>query len=231
MTDSEKKPVHRTIRSFVRRTGRMTPGQQNAVERLWPRFGLDFSNHAIDAPSLFGRTAPLVVEIGFGNGESLVEYASAHPEFNFLGIEVHSPGIGHCLLKAETANIDNLRVVRHDALEVLDEQVPNGGLQRINLYFPDPWPKARHHKRRIVQPDFLDLAFRKLSSGGTLNIATDWENYAEHIDDVMAACPGFEQHIRREHGGEQPLDRPQTKFERRGLKLGHHIWDWEFKRP
>ena len=190
MTDLKTTPLRRTIRSFVRRTGRLTPGQQSAFERLWPKYGLDFDGKNIDVASLFGRSAPLLVEIGFGNGESLVEFASAHPEIDLIGIEVHSPGVGHCLLQAEKAEINNLRLVCHDAIEVLEQQIPDTCLHRVNLYFPDPWPKARHHKRRIVQKDFLDLITRKLSAGGTLNIATDWENYAEHIDAVLADYPG-----------------------------------------
>ena len=228
MTDPENTPLRRTIRSFVRRTGRLTPGQQSAFKRLWPKYGLDFDSKDIDPSSLFGRTAPLLVEIGFGNGESLVEFASAHPDIDVIGIEVHSPGVGHCLLQAEKAGIENLRLVCHDAIEVLEHQIPDASLHRVNLYFPDPWPKARHHKRRIVQRDFLDLIARKLRHGGTLNIATDWENYAEHIDSVLADYPGFAMRQRREHGGDQPLDRAATKFERRGLRLGHRIWDWEY---
>lgn len=230
MDDVKQKPFLRTIRSFVRRTGRLTPGQQNAFERLWPKYGFDFSSEVIDPTVLLGRSAPLILEIGFGNGESLVEYAGKHRDVDFIGIEVHSPGVGHCLLQAEKENINNLRLSCHDAIEVLEQQIPDSGLQRLNLYFPDPWPKARHHKRRIVQTEFLDLVARKLAPGGTLNIATDWENYAEHIDLVMDDHGAFGLRERREHGGERPLDRPATKFERRGLKLGHRIWDWEYVR-
>lgn len=221
---------HRTIRSFVRRTGRLTPGQQKAFDRLWPRYGVETSDQRFDANQLFGRQAPLTLEIGFGNGESLVEMAAAYPEQDFLGIEVHTPGIGHAMLAAEKSGVSNLRLVCGDAMEVLTQQVPDGALNRINLYFPDPWPKARHHKRRILQGTFLDLAARKLRPDGTLNIATDWANYADHIDETMASRPDFQRAERREHGGDRPLDRPTTKFERRGLKLGHRIWDWVYRR-
>ena len=219
---------HRTIRSFVRRTGRLTPSQARALEQLWPRFGIDYRGAPLDLEALYGRRAPIVLEIGFGNGETLVEQATAKPDADFLGIEVHEPGVGHCLLKAEQADIGNLRVIMHDAIEVLQHAVPPGSLQRLNLYFPDPWPKKRHHKRRIVQPEFLELVADRLESGGALHIATDWADYAGHIDEVVGASPRFRLDERREHEGERPLDRPQTKFERRGLKRGHGIWYWRF---
>jgi tRNA (guanine-N7-)-methyltransferase len=208
----------------------MTLAQQRAIEQLWPRFGIDYSQAQLDIETLFGRRAPCVLEIGFGNGESLVEQASTDPQFDYIGVEVHEPGIGHCLLKMQEARIGNLRLCRHDALEVLQHQVPNGALSRINLYFPDPWPKKRHHKRRIVQDLFFDLAADKLRASGDLCIATDWENYAEHIDEVIARSSQFLQIERRQHRGEQPLLRPTTKFERRGLLKGHKIWDWQLTR-
>ncbi len=225
---TEQHVHHRTIRSFVRRTGRMTPSQERALAALWPRYGIDYETKALDFPALFGRSADIVLEIGFGNGETLVQSAAGNPGSDFIGIEVHEPGIGHCLLKARDLGIENLRVMSHDAIEVLRHQVPDGSLARINLLFPDPWPKKRHHKRRIVQPAFLELAASKLRSGGALHIATDWENYAEHIDEVVGASAYFKLDERREHRGDQPLDRPTTKFETRGLKRGHHIWDWRF---
>ncbi|RZV38923.1 MAG: tRNA (guanosine(46)-N7)-methyltransferase TrmB [Chromatiales bacterium] len=221
---------HRTIRSFVRRAGRITPSQQRAFDTLWPMLGVDHDTGILDLERLFGRSAPLVLEIGFGNGETLVEQAAAHPDRDFLGIEVHEPGIGHCMLKAEAAGISNLRIIHHDAMEVLRDQIPPGSLVRLNLYFPDPWPKKRHHKRRIVAPRFLELVADRLAAGGTLNIATDWANYAEHIDDVLSRSDRFECVERREHDGDRPLDRPQTKFERRGLRKGHRIWDWCFQK-
>ena len=199
----------RTIRSFVRRGGRITPSQQRALDELWPTFGIGFAESPLDPEMLFGRVAPLVLEIGFGNGETLVEQASTHPEQDFLGVEVHEPGVGHCLLKAHAAGVTNLRVIRHDAIEVLKYQLRPASLSRVNLYFPDPWPKKRHHKRRIVQPAFLDLVADRLQDGGALHIATDWGNYAEHIDEMLAAHPRFNCAERREHDGDRALDRPQ----------------------
>lgn len=221
-------PGHRTIRSFVRRAGRLTPSQQRALIELWPSYGVYFSPEAIDFDAIFGRHAQVVLEIGFGNGDTLVQQALENPGLNFLGIEVHEPGVGHCLLKAREAGLSNLKLIKHDAIEVLRDQIPAESVHRVNIYFPDPWPKKRHHKRRMIQPDFLDLVHRRLKAGGTLHIATDWANYAEHIDDVLAGSQLFECAERREHDGESPLDRPGTKFERRGLRKGHHIWDWRF---
>ena len=226
MTDES--PRKRTIRSFVRRAGRMTTSQQRALDELWPTFGLEFDEVPLDFAALFGRQSDVVLEIGFGNGETLVEQAAAAPDKDFIGVEVHEPGVGHCLLKASEAGVTNLRLVVHDAIEVLRSQIPLSSLARLNLYFPDPWPKKRHHKRRIVQAAFIDLVADRLKPGGTLNIATDWANYAEHIDEVLAGSSRFTCTERREHDGDQPLDRPQTKFERRGLRKGHGICDWCF---
>ena len=231
MTSGSDTPVrHRTIRSFVRRAGRVTTSQQRALEELWPEFGVEFSGDPLHFETLFGRSAPVVLEIGFGNGETLVQQAEQHPEFDFLGIEVHEPGVGHCLIKAQEAGIRNLRLIRHDAVEVLETMIPPASLARVNLYFPDPWPKKRHHKRRIVQPRFLDLVAERLSAGGSLNVATDWENYAEHIEAELHRSGRFECAERRVHSGDEPLDRPGTKFERRGLRHGHRIHDWRFVR-
>lgn len=223
-------PEKRTIRSFVRRTGRMTPGQEKALRELWPDYGCDFRHLRLDLDRMFGRSASRVVEIGFGNGETLVQQAAANPQLDYLGIEVHEPGVGHCLLHADSAAVTNLRIVAHDALEVLGEQIPDGALARINLYFPDPWPKKRHHKRRILQPSFLQLAARKLQDAGSLHVATDWANYAEHIDDLVANCGEFHIAERRVHHGENALDRPRTKFESRGLRKGHTITDWRLQK-
>lgn len=229
MTSGTNIPArHRTIRSFVRRAGRLTPSQQRALEEVWPEFGVDFDEEPLPFGALFGRTAPVVLEIGFGNGETLVQQAAEHPELDFLGIEVHEPGIGHCLLAARDAGITNLRLIRHDEVEVLVAMIPPASLARVNLYFPDPWPKKRHHKRRIVQPRFLDLVADRLAAGGSLHVATDWENYAEHIEAAVRQSGRFECAERRVHSGDEPLDRPETKFERRGLRRGHRIRDWRF---
>jgi len=227
---SEIPIFRRTIRSFVRRTGRMTASQERALEELWPRYGIDYENSPLDLREIFGRVADLTLEIGFGNGDTLVLAATDKPDQDFIGVEVHEPGVGHCLIQANRAGIDNLRVISHDAIEVLQNQVPDAGLARINLLFPDPWPKKRHHKRRIIQPSFLALAADKLQAGGALYIATDWEGYAEHIDEVLELSKDFELAERREHGGDSPLDRHTTKFETRGLRKGHRIWDWHFQK-
>lgn len=218
----------RTIRSFVRRTGRITASQEKALEELWPHFGVEYRDEMLDLSGLFGRDALRTLEIGFGNGDSLVQQARESPDRDFIGIEVHEPGVGHCLIEAKAAGLENLRLIAHDAIEVLQQQIPQGSLGRINLYFPDPWPKKRHHKRRIVQPAFLQSCANRLVPGGSLHIATDWANYAEHIDEMLKSCERFSPGKRREHDGDRPLDRPRTKFERRGLRKGHRIWDWRF---
>jgi tRNA (guanine-N7-)-methyltransferase len=220
----------RPIRSFVRRGGRLTPSQQKALEELWPVLGIDYDAQTLDIVAVFGREAPTVVEIGYGNGETLVQQATENPDRNYIGIEVHGPGVGHCLLKANEAGISNLRLLMHDAIDVLTQQIPLASLSRVNLYFPDPWPKKRHHKRRIVQHDFLKLIADRLQGDGSLHIATDWANYAEHIDAVITESDRFECTLRREHDGDQPLDRPRTKFEARGLNKGHRICDWKLTR-
>ena len=227
---TEMKKKRRPIRSFVRRAGRLTGSQQRALEKLWPDMGIGIEAGALDFTEVFGRTAPVVLEIGFGNGETLVKQAVEHPEWDFLGIEVHEPGVGHCLIKAREAGVSNLKLIMQDAVDVLAEQVPPLSLSRVNLYFPDPWPKKRHHKRRILQPAFLERLASRLRPGGTLHIATDWEDYAEHIDEVLDDSAHFELTERRVHAGDDPLDRPQTKFERRGLRQGHRIWDWQLSR-
>jgi tRNA (guanine-N7-)-methyltransferase len=226
MVPTSEKARHRTIRSFVRRAGRLTPSQQRALKELWPYYGTDFSAERIDFDKLFGRHAPVVLEIGFGNGDTLVQQALDNAGLNFLGIEVHEPGVGHCLLQADGAGVKNLQLIKHDAVEVLQNQVPDESLHRINIYFPDPWPKKRHHKRRMIQPGFLQLIYGCLEADGALHIATDWANYAEHIDEVLESVALFACDERREHDGDRPLDRPSTKFEQRGLRKGHRIVDW-----
>lgn len=217
----------RSIRSFVRRSGRITAAQKRALEGLWPRYGLAFEPVALDLDAVFRRRARRVLDIGFGDGDALVRQAAADRDADYLGIEIYAPGIGHCLLQATAEDLDNLRVIRHDAVEVLQLQLAEAAVDRINIYFPDPWPKKRHHKRRMLQCDFLALAASRLKIGGHLYIATDWADYAEYIDEILAECPDFSVAERREHGGDRPLDRPTTKFERRGLKLGHRICEWQ----
>ncbi len=215
----------------MRRTGRITPAQGRALDELWPVFGIEYSADLLNLDEVFGRAAERMLEIGFGNGESLVQEAAARPEIDFLGVEVHEPGIGHCLIAAHDRGLTNLRIIKHDAVEVLQQQLADGALERINLYFPDPWPKKRHHKRRLVQAAFLRLAASKLAAGGTLQIATDWENYAEQIDELIAGSPEFTLAERHVHDDESAApDRQTTKFERRGLRQGHNIWNWRLSK-
>ncbi|MGR9043758.1 MAG: tRNA (guanosine(46)-N7)-methyltransferase TrmB [Gammaproteobacteria bacterium] len=217
----------RKIRSFIRRQGRLTVGQQQALERNWDNYCLDpLINY--DLTEVFGRQAPTVVEIGFGNGESLAEMAAAHPELNYIGIEVHRPGVGHLLLQLERCGLNNVRIYCHDAIEILERCVADNSLAGVHLFFPDPWPKKRHHKRRIVRPDFVALLIRKLEHGGYFHAATDWEHYAGHMLEVLSAANGL---VNASNSGdycERPGYRPTTKFENRGLKLGHGVWDLIF---
>ena len=221
----------RRIRSFVRREGRLTLAQQRALDELWPRFGIDFSPAALDLQSLFGRTALRVLEIGFGNGESLAAMAAAAPYTDFIGIEVHRPGVGHLLLAIERLALQNLRVCCHDAVEVLERQIPDASLDRVHIFFPDPWHKKRHHKRRLIQPPFVALLARKLKPGGHLHLATDWEDYAVHMLAVLGQSTDF---ANSAPAGEmfcpRPDYRPLTKFERRGERLGHGVRDLIFER-
>lgn len=220
------------VKSFVKREGRLTNAQARAIEVNWPSKGLSVEQGLLNFDDVFGRTAPTVLEIGFGMGKSLVEMATAAPENNFIGIEVHRPGVGACLADAEEAAIENLRVFEHDAVEVLAQSIADNSLHRLQLYFPDPWHKTRHHKRRIVQPDFVQNLRSKLAIGGTFHMATDWEQYAEHMMDVMTQAQGFENTSSEGPAGYVPRPdyRPITKFEVRGQKLGHGVWDLIFKR-
>lgn len=220
----------RKIRSFVRREGRLTKGQEHAMEKNWPTMGIDFATEMLDWTQVFNREAPVVLEIGFGMGASLVEMAQAAPEKNYVGIEVHSPGVGHCLMGAEAANLTNLRVMCHDGVEVFEHMIPDGSLDMVQLFFPDPWHKARHHKRRIVQPEFAQMLRKKLKIGGIFHMATDWENYAEHMVEVMDAAPGYKNTATDGAYIARPEDRPLTKFEARGHRLGHGVWDMKYMR-
>ncbi|HLT90970.1 MAG TPA: tRNA (guanosine(46)-N7)-methyltransferase TrmB [Woeseiaceae bacterium] len=220
----------RRIRSYVLRSGRTTPAQERAISRLWPRFGLEFTPAPLDFVAVFGRDAPRVLEIGFGDGDTLVEQAAADPACDYIGIEVHKPGIGHCLLRAEVLDIDNLRVIAHDAVEVLEKQIPAGSLRRINLYFPDPWPKKRHHKRRLVNPHFLEILVPRLKAHGRVFLATDWEDLAMYLLEVCDAFPGLENLAGRGNFAPRPAWRPPTKFERRGLRQGFATFDLVYAR-
>lgn len=220
----------RKVRSFVLREGRLTKGQAQALEQQWPVMGLDYTPEPIDLVEVFGREADTVLEIGFGMGASLVEMAKAAPELNFIGIEVHKPGVGACLSIAAEAGVTNLRVYHHDALEVLENSLADASLARLQLFFPDPWHKARHHKRRIVQAPFAELIRKKLKVGGVFHLATDWENYSEHMLEVMNSAPGYKNQSATGDVVDRPEHRPLTKFEARGHRLGHGVWDLMFER-
>lgn len=220
----------RKVRSFVKREGRLTKGQAAALERSWPTMGLTHSQGLLNLTEVFGREAPTVLEIGFGMGRSLVAMAKAAPEKNFIGIEVHRPGVGACLLEAEEAEVSNLRVYEHDAVEVLADCVADGSLATVQVFFPDPWHKKRHHKRRLIQPEFVDLLRKKLAIGGVLHLATDWQNYAEHMLEVMQAAPKWRNLAADNTYVPRPEERPLTKFEQRGERLGHGVWDLKFER-
>lgn len=227
--DENGRPLRR-IRSFVRRQGRLTKGQQQALDSYWPMMGVEYQAEPIVLEALFGRTAPAVLEIGFGMGASLVTMAQQNPQQNFLGIEVHAPGVGACLSAAHEANLNNLRVMCHDAVEVLQTMIPDAGLDMVQLFFPDPWHKARHNKRRIVQTPFVELVRRKLKPGGVFHMATDWQPYAEHMLEVMSAVAGYRNLSSEGNYVPRPDSRPLTKFEARGQRLGHGVWDLMFER-
>jgi len=220
----------RAIRSFVRRGGRITPAQQRALAELWPRYGVEPAGRVLDLDALFGRTAPRTLEIGFGDGETLIALATAHPERDFVGVEVHAPGVGHCLLAAAAAGITNLRIVRGDAVELFGASLAPAALDEVLILFADPWPKKRHHKRRLIQPGFVELVASRLAPGGRLRLATDWRPYADWMLEVIGASAHFRNCAPQ--GGFLPhaLERPLTKFERRGARLGHVTRELEFER-
>ncbi len=217
----------RGIRSYVLRAGRITPAQKRALEELMPRYGIPYAEAPLDLDRVFGRTAPRVFEIGFGNGDTLVELAAREPGRDFIGAEVHPPGVGHCLLEVESRGLTNVRVIAHDAVEVLAHQFAPASLDEVLLYFPDPWPKKRHHKRRILQPAFAALVTDRLKPGGRFRLATDWEPYAAWMLEVLDASPAL---ANTAPGGgcvERP-ERGATRFERRGRRLGHQVFDLEY---
>ncbi len=220
----------RPLRTFVLRQGRLTSGQKLALESQWPIVGLEFQDSLLDLDETFARNAPTTLEIGFGNGDSLAQMAKAAPERNFFGIEVHRPGVGHLLHLVEEYELSNVRVMHHDAVEIINTMIPDGSLDRIQIYFPDPWHKKRHNKRRIVQPEFVALLATKLQLGGVLHLATDWEHYAKQMLNVMTAAPDYKNQAPEGGYAERPDFRPLTKFENRGLKLGHGVWDLLFEK-
>jgi tRNA (guanine-N7-)-methyltransferase len=215
----------RPIRSYVLRQGKLTSAQKKAIENYWHQYGIDFSEKILDLKSIFDRNVTVTLEIGFGNGDSLLEQACSRPDQDFIGIEVHSPGVGHLLHRIHQENIKNLRVIRHDAIEVLEKQIPETSLHCVQLLFPDPWHKKRHHKRRILQNSFIKSINKHLVVGGQFHMATDWENYAQHMLNEMDNAKGFKNNSGKGKYSNTKGARQQTKFERRGLKLGHGVWD------
>ena len=221
---------HRAIRSFVVRGGRLTEGQQRALDEQWPRYGVEYSDEPLDLARLFGAQAPCQLEIGFGNGDNLLTLAASHPDQNFIGLEVHPPGVGHLLRQAAAAGVHNLRVIQHDAVEVLQTQIAPDALDAILILFPDPWHKKRHHKRRLINPDFARLAASRLRCGGTLQLATDWEPYAEAMLEVLNAVPALRNRAPDGRFVPRNAGRIVTRFEKRGERLGHAVHDLCYER-
>jgi tRNA (guanine-N7-)-methyltransferase len=228
--DSTQPPApRRGIRSFVLRAGRATAGQERALQELWPTFGIEESG-VLDLDRIFARRAPRMLEIGFGAGEALLHFAQSHLDVDCLGIEVHKPGVGHLMLGAHAAGLTNLRVMDRDAVAVLRDQLPPASLNVVHIFFPDPWHKKRHHKRRLIQPAFIELLSQVMASDGVLRLATDWENYAEQMRDVIDASRQFT-NVAGDAGFVTRTDlRPLTRFERRGHRLGHGVWDLEYRK-
>jgi tRNA (guanine-N7-)-methyltransferase len=239
MTEREHKSVEqaaqegkyiRKVRSFVKREGRLTKGQAKAIADYWSSMGLEHRNGMIAPRQLFGNDQPVVLEIGFGMGKSLVAMAKAAAELNFIGIEVHKPGVGACIALAQEQELKNLKVYEHDAIEILADCIPDQSLSTVQLFFPDPWHKKKHHKRRIVQADFVATIRQKLKIGGVFHMATDWQNYAECMLDDMRCAAGFQNLSATGDYVPRPDTRPLTKFEHRGQTLGHGVWDLQFQR-
>ncbi len=226
------RPAH-AIRSYVMRAGRITAAQQRALSELWPRYGVAFTPRPLDLDALFGRIAPRTLEIGFGNGDNLLARAVRDPGRDFLGVEVHRPGIGHLLLGAAAAGLTNLRIIAHDAVEVLQRQLADACLDEVQLLFPDPWPKKRHHKRRLIQPAVIELLADRLRTGGRLHIVTDWQPYAEQMLVDLNACTRLERAVPDQPSVDPsaaPSERTATRFEKRGERLGHRIHEYLFLR-
>ena len=225
---SDQPLSRRPIRSYVLRQGRVSNAQRRAYETHLGRYGVAYSDEPLDLQQLFGRAAPCVVEVGSGMGETTVAIAAAHPENDYIALEVHTPGVGSLLKQITEKDLTNVRVIQHDAVEVLEHMIPPEVLSGVHIFFPDPWPKKRHHKRRLVQPEFVHLVATRLRVGGYVHVATDWAEYAEHILQVLSAEPMLENTA--DGYAPRPGYRPPTKFEERGLKLGHGVWDIVFRR-
>ena len=220
----------KSIRSFVIRAGRMTEGQKNALETWWPNYGLSLFDGKFDSEVVFGRRAPLVLEIGFGMGDSLLQMAKADPGKDYIGIEVHPPGVGRLISCAGNDGVKNLKVFMADAIDVLEDCIPDESLERMQLFFPDPWHKKKHNKRRILQPNFIEKIRTKLKAGGVFHMATDWEDYADDAMEKMSLAKGYKNTSPDYLFSAQPEYRPTTKFERRGERLGHGVWDILFEK-
>ena len=216
----------RNIRSFVRREGRLTKAQKYALDHYWEKHGIEYQPALLNIDEIFKRRAPLVVDIGVGTGDSTLKHAQLHPENNYLAIEVHRPGIGHLLNQIESNNLPNIKIINHDVIEILKQQIPNQTISQILIFFPDPWPKKRHHKRRLINPNLLTLIKRKLSRHGRLYIATDWEDYAEHIQLLFNQDTSFFNLAGSESSSPRPAWRIPTRYESRGLRLDHKVWDF-----
>ena len=220
----------RSVRSFVIRGGRTTLAQQRALGELWPRYGIEYSEQLLDLDALFGRCAPRVAEIGFGSGEHLAALAARHPERDYLGIEVHPPGVGRLLLSLSAGQLTNVRVSRHDAVEVFARQIPPASFDEVLILFPDPWHKKRHHKRRLIQREFAETLAGRLKAGGLLTLATDWRPYAEHMLQVLNACVLLENCSPGAEYASASVERAPTRFERRGTRLGHEVLELSYRR-
>ncbi len=228
MVNAVSRPL-RLVRSFVRREGRLTQAQQRALKELWPRYGVE-PTALSNLDKLFGHNARRTLEIGFGDGEILAHLAAQNPATDYIGIEVHRPGVGHLLLELERRGLMNVRVIQEDAVEILHRYLPDTSLDHILILFPDPWPKKRHHKRRLVQPEFTGLLAKKLKAGGKMQLATDWEAYGDYMLEVMEGNSSFRNLEGRGNFARRPADLPVTKFERRGKRRGHEVWNLEYEK-
>jgi tRNA (guanine-N7-)-methyltransferase len=228
--DEKRGDQRRAIRSFVLRQGRVSDAQRRAVDDLLPRFGVPFQTTPVDLDRLFGRSAPKILEIGFGMGETTAAIALAHPENDYLGIEVHTPGVGALLKRIAELDLSNVRLIQHDAVEVLEHMLAPRTLDGVHIFFPDPWPKKRHHKRRLIQAPLLALLASRMRQGAYLHLATDWEDYALQMLEVLRAEPALKNANATGGFSDRPATRPQTKFEHRGLRLGHGVWDVVFRK-